>query len=300
MRKIMDSENLIRIRDLFWEMLKTKWDDTYCYREQPSNTRNLRFICSAIYELAKKRELTNGLEEENFIQENKRNIEIVLWEFISQGLLYVDICSDKIGTVGYADKITFDITDYGKEILKSEVFIPHDPEGYLSCLREKVPNVDEVIYTYIRESIHAYNKGLMLSATTMVGCASEKAFLLLLEAFINYLPTNDGNRLRQSTHGKFIKNQFEEFRKKFNVFKSEIKCKNLESFDTLFSGIFEVIRQNRNEVGHPSGIIPAKHSVFASLQIFIPYLENIYMLIEYFNSLTDKDLTHLHSEENAR
>ncbi|MCL2405318.1 MAG: hypothetical protein FWC92_07205, partial [Defluviitaleaceae bacterium] len=58
-------------------------------------------------------------------------------------------------------------------------------------LKNDVPNVDDVIYMYAEESIYGYNNGRMLSATITIGVASEKAIMLLIEAFISYLPTEN-------------------------------------------------------------------------------------------------------------
>jgi len=49
--------------------------------------------------------------------------------------------------------------------------LSHDPDGYLAYLRSEVLANDSTIVTYIRESLQAYLRGLMLSSTVMLGGA---------------------------------------------------------------------------------------------------------------------------------
>ncbi len=48
------------------------------------------------------------------------------------------------------------ITEYGKELLMSEDWLPYDPEGYLKELKNKVPKIDGVTLAYIGESVEAF------------------------------------------------------------------------------------------------------------------------------------------------
>lgn len=79
------------------------------------------------------------------------------------------------------------MTDFGKERIK-DARTPYDPDGYLNALRSDVPDVDDVIITYLTESLHTFRIGSLLSSTITLGCASEKALLLRIGAYGDALP----------------------------------------------------------------------------------------------------------------
>lgn len=68
--------------------------------------------------------------------------------------------------------------------------------------------------TYLEESIKTYNINALLSSTITLGCASEKALLLLIESYKNAIQ-DDGKQKKfaQKTEGRMIKRQFDEFTK---------------------------------------------------------------------------------------
>lgn len=98
----------------------------------------------------------------------------------------------------------YTITEYGKEALLKEDWLPYDPEGYFSALKTKVPTIDEITLTYIGESVAAYNRRNLLSATLTLGVASENLMLLLVEAYINWLPAARKTTFEKKVAGRFI------------------------------------------------------------------------------------------------
>jgi hypothetical protein len=56
-----------------------------------------------------------------------------------------------------------------------------------------------------------------------------------------------------------------------------------EGLDTNFLGIIEIIRNFRNESGHPTGKIIGREQCFILLQLFVPYCKKIYQLKEFFS-----------------
>ena len=85
---------------------------------------------------------------------------------------------------------------------------------------------------------------MYLSATTAIGCASEKALLLLIEAYISFLPSDkERDSFVKRTNGKQIKTQFEEFWKSFGGHKGEFDKELTDGIDIVVGGIFELLRQ---------------------------------------------------------
>ncbi|MPW24331.1 hypothetical protein GC105_00800 [Alkalibaculum sp. M08DMB] len=285
----LDTIDISGIRALLWETLSLKWVREGHYPVHSNYRVKYDDICISIAELAAKRNIIQNPpipQIQPFTREistlSKQRIGSVIWELVCQQILYIDLAQNNYsGNQGF----TFDITEYGQKVLANGNPIPHDPEGYLDYLQHEIPDIDSVIYTYVAESIHAYNINLLLSATTAIGCASEKALLLLIEAYIPFLPTEKERvGFVQKTKGKFIKNQFEEFQKSLGGQKGRIHKELVDGIDIVISGIFELLRQNRNSAGHPTGKEMKKENVYASLQIFITYCKRIYSLMEFFKN----------------
>ncbi len=281
----MDAIELSALKSLVWEALRSKWKRSGNFPVTPTFRAKYEDICMSVAELAVQKGIIKDPHSQGVYQytreistKGKQNIGSVLWSLVAQEILYVDIQQNASGLV-------FDLTEYGEQVLKAERPIPHDPEGYLAHLKSEVPDVDEVIYTYLSEGINAYNHRLYLSATTAIGCASEKALLLLIEAYISFLPSDkERDSFVKRTNGKQIKTQFEEFWKSFGGHKGEFDKELTDGIDIVVGGIFELLRQNRNSTGHPTGKSMSKETVFASLQLFITYCKRIYSLIAFFNA----------------
>lgn len=73
--------------------------------------------------------------------------------------------------------------------------------------------MDPIIVVYLAESLHTFRIGCLLSSTIALGCASEKALLLLVGSYADALPEPRQKKFRQNTENRLIKRQFEEFSK---------------------------------------------------------------------------------------
>src|SRR6516164_6023032 len=61
------------------------------------------------------------------------------------------------------------------------------------------------VYIYLTESLHTFRIGSLLSSTITLGCASEKALLLLIDAYANALPQSKQAKFRNATQVPLIK-----------------------------------------------------------------------------------------------
>lgn len=269
------------IRSLVWEAMKSKWKQQY---DRPlTYSAGEETICWSVVDLAiQKKYIPNP--SAGYIQHSKKlssqshkAITEVLWELVLQGILYVDSLKSGI----------YNITQFGLQVLDAEEPIPYDPDGYLGFFKSELPDIDEVMFSYISEAINAYRHRLFLSATTAIGCASEKALLLLIEAYTGFLPSRkEQESFARRTSGRFIKTQFEEFQKSLGGQMGRIDKELLDGIDIVINGVFELLRQNRNSTGHPTGKAMSQESVFASLQVFVIYCKRIYALIAYLKANT--------------
>lgn len=178
------------------------------------------------------------------------------------------------------------VTEYGKTAIRGTI-TPYDPDGYLKAITEKVRSVDSTILRYVAESAETLRRNCLLSSTVTLGCASERAFLLLLEAYRDALNAAD-----QATFDKtmqktwMIKARHVEFMKAYET-KLKFRLKRGFSSDwiteceTALQFIFGYFRKNRNDAGHPSDAMFSREISAAHLIMFPPYLRVIYDLIEW-------------------
>jgi hypothetical protein len=175
------------------------------------------------------------------------------------------------------------ITEYGTELFSKEDWLPYDPDGYIRALKDSAPGIDDVTLAYAGESISAYNRRNLLSATLTLGVASENLMLLLIEAYVKWIKDPKKQAaLQKKIADKWISTQYKEFKQEFSI---DVKAfpKTLQGdWETYLDGIFNFIRINRNSAGHPTGKQLDTKVVYASLQIFADYARYISEVIAFF------------------
>ena len=68
-----------------------------------------------------------------------------------------------------------------------------------------------------------------------------------------------------------------------------------EDLDTNFSGILSIIRNFRNQSGHPSGKIIDREQAYILLQLFPPYCKKMYQLMDFIRNATEPNHATLES-----
>ena len=176
------------------------------------------------------------------------------------------------------------VTRHGNTILEHGEPQPYDPDGYLKYLKSGIPNIDDTIMMYLTESLNAYLKNLILSSTVMLGGASEKAFLLLFEAFTNSIADERKKESFERKMGAPLKYKMDLLRTELTELrKSKVLPKGIsDDLEIQLDGICNLIRNCRNDVGHPTGKRIDRMLAFANLRLFIPYCKTIYNLIDFF------------------
>jgi hypothetical protein len=85
--------------------------------------------------------------------------------------------------------------------------------------------------------------------------------------------------------GSPISRQFKEFTKALESIKGLLPPEVKEGVETVLLGVFEMIRMNRNDAGHPTGRNMDKEVIYAHLQVFVTYCKKIYQLIDAIKTL---------------
>jgi len=253
---------------------------------QRSPQTQYRSICNAVALIAVEKGIVpnprgqSGVSGGDFelCSHNENWVREIIWNLVIE----------KVVTIGNTNDPAWpclSLTEYGLQVVNSVEPIPHDPSGYLRRIRELIPNIDSIILIYLEESLSTYNINALLSSTIALGCASEKALLLLIDSYTNTI--KDPNRkisFVNKTNGRMIKQQFDNFSRSISNLVGDMPPEVSDGLNTVLLGVFEMIRNNRNDAGHPTGkSIPRDH-VFANLQVFIPYCQKIYKLIDYFDN----------------
>ena len=178
----------------------------------------------------------------------------------------------------------FKVSSQGKRILDGQnPYVFHDIDSYSKLIQSNVQDINDTTLLYLQEAMQAFRSGCLLSATVMLGVASEHSFLLLAEAAekSNAYGAKLSNVLKERT----ILQKVREFRAAIQQHVLPDMPQDLkEDFDVQFDGILSVIRTFRNDAGHPSGKIMGREQVYVLLQMFIPYCKKLYGLIDFFNT----------------
>jgi hypothetical protein len=252
-----------------------------------SHSKSFEFknLCNSIGAKAVKEGFVKNPNSDNFqtlyfpLQKSDENrVREIVWNLIVERVV-------TIGDYHNDSWPWLSLTEYGEKVVSSLEPTPNDPSSYIERLKKEIPQLDKVIITYLTESIRTYNINQLLSSTITLGCASEKALLVLIGTYNNtFKQESAGEKFTKKIEGKFIKTQFDEFDKDFRRNIGHLPYELRENYSNTLLGVFEMIRKNRNSAGHPTGKQVDKDTLFANLQVFIPYCKYIYGLVDYLEN----------------
>jgi hypothetical protein len=191
---------------------------------------------------------------------------------------------------------SFHVTEHGFACLKELKVLPYDYSGFLSQIKAII-NIDEWVEHYVVEALKCFNAACYQSTNIMIGLASEKLTLNIIEAFENYLLRNEKS-LTANLKFKVQSNFSAEFKKdidkdwkisyKCNVFEEYLKNisidKKLKGFvdSSARATFYQFIRLNRNEVSHPNEIVKDETE---TMLLFISFLKFVELQTEFVQEL---------------
>jgi hypothetical protein len=204
-----------------------------------------------------------------------------MWLLLGQGLLVFGMNENNPNWPWYR------LTQRGIEAIRSQGPQPYDPDGFLREFSSRNPSADPVIIAYLVEAIRAFNHGCPIAASVILGGASEKALLLLIETFESAIQdpakkASFSKAYRWTIHSKYqaLKDALDQM-----ISAGTLPSPLREYATTEVSGTFELIRRHRNSTGHPelyTGINP--DTVFLNLRVFTEYVQRVYDLIEFLRA----------------
>lgn len=192
----------------------------------------------------------------------------VYWALVTEGVIAP-------GRQGNWDYPAFHLTDHGKKVIADPDFQPHDPAEYLRQLGVNVATPDLTVLAYLQESLHCYVRGLTVASTMMLGIAAERVFLLVCDSLAAALkdPAEQTAFLKILDRNP-MKPKLEWVSDKLRQIQTPKRPPDLpEDVDIKIPGIFNLIRCQRNDVGHPRSAPPAvtRDDAYGYLRIFPSY-----------------------------
>ena len=133
----------------------------------------------------------------------------------------------------------FHLTTYGREVLNANSAVPHDPSGYLANLRQIT--LRPVLLEYAEEAVRCFDSGCFTAAVFFLGVACEA----LVVEIHSVLKT-----VKASTRAP-VKQKHDELMRLLRNAPNADKAVLPETLDIQLGAAYDMIRRQRNQLGHP-------------------------------------------------
>jgi hypothetical protein len=198
----------------------------------------------------------------------------VFWDLFREGII----------TLGLNDMNAqfpfFRLSRFGKKLIQSQdTYFFHDVGTYTALLQAQIPRIDPVTLLYVKEALQAFRAGCLLSSTVMLGVATEHTFGLIVEAAAK---SEDAQDFAPVERERSLLARLDKFRRVLDQKRKDLPLDIREDLDTNFSGIQSIVRNFRNQAGHPTGQLIDREQVYVLLNLFVPYGRKMYQLIDHF------------------
>lgn len=213
---------------------------------------------------------------------NRLEIQEAIWSLVARGLAFIDFSQRA------PENWTLEPTKSGYAVLSDEAYNPDDPSGYLTRLYSDIPELDHVAAQYVEEALQTYFHDAHLASTVMLGVAAEAIVLDVGGSLANWLNNSTGEDLKKKLANKrlaYIK-KFDEFRKCLLSNASRLPAKLSHNLDLQVSTVLDLLRVNRNDAGHPTGVKGDREETFVSIRVFARVASRLYAMKDYFDKNT--------------
>ena len=164
------------------------------------------------------------------------------------------------------------VTEHGRRILAQKEISPHNRSRYLEQMCARIRSPDAIILAYIEEAVSALDAGLYRSCAVMTGCACERLIHLLAAGIVKskHVPWSDRLGKTGKKAPASVSAIFDQVREALLDLAESRKLPGdlADALDRRLSAIFDHVRIQRNEAGHPTGEDVAAGDAEASLLVF--------------------------------
>jgi hypothetical protein len=203
----------------------------------------------------------------------------LLWQLVAEGVI-------RPGSMS----LTFpDMTEYGKRVINNENAHPHDVERFLNQMKNG-QQIDPTVEAYLVESLHSFRQTRLVASAVLLGVAAERTFLIIAKSLLEAL--KDANE--QAKFKKLLDRQPMKPKQDWvhaKLLELDGNRRTLpddfpESTPLMVTGIYDLIRQQRNDLGHPRDVPPKIEwgQLEANLFLFSQYYRSAEQLNSYLTS----------------
>lgn len=205
----------------------------------------------------------------------------VMWQLVNEGIIVP-------GQDWYTPNFPhFNRTIYGEMVLETEPPSPYDPTGYLEQLTSKITVADSTVLAYLNEGLTTFRRGNLIASTVMLGIASERVFLLLCESMVEALKDSKEKDRFEGILKRFpMKPKQDWMHSKIMSIEDSKPAGFPENATLMITAIYNYIRLQRNDLGHPRENPPnvKREEAYAFFQIFPSYYETAEAVRHYLSS----------------
>jgi len=195
----------------------------------------------------------------------------VFWQFVSEGIVAPGLNASN------RNLPWFHVTEYGRSVVAHGEYQPHDRDGYLQRLSARNPNVDPTVLAYLEESLETFTRGNRVASMVMLGVAAERVFDLVCESLLSSSAMSDKEKGTLADHMKRarLKPRLEYVHQKLARIQDANTPGFPESAALMVTAMYDIIRAQRNDLGHPQEKPPRLDADVANarLQMFAGYFE---------------------------
>lgn len=224
-------------------------------------------------------------EERGFTLDNG-DLEIlqqVVHEFYIEKIIFLGHSPRSTGSGAWSWPF-YRLTQHGQKVVNNTEYQPYDPSGYLSRIKAEIPPIDDVITMYLEECLNCFRSNYLFSAAVMMGCAAEKAMLILVEVFGKAISDPaEQKKYEKETNFWMISRKYQALWKRLEPMASGLPNQLGDDLHTILDRVFDLIRTTRNEAGHPKGKKIELETMHANLLLFPSYCKRVYGLIKHFS-----------------
>jgi hypothetical protein len=172
----------------------------------------------------------------------------------------------------------FHVTAHGNRVLDDNEYEPHDHTGYLARLRAKISIPDGTVFAYLDECLETFVRGNLVASMVMLGVAAERVFDLLCESLLPALTDPQEQAEFSRILGRFpMKPKVDWAHDKLRRVQDQRPrpAGFPENTGLMATAIYDMIRSQRNDLGHPRETPPrlGRGDAYANIQIFPRYYE---------------------------
>jgi hypothetical protein len=205
----------------------------------------------------------------------------LLWQLVTEGVIRPGSSS--------LDFPFITVTEYGKRVINNEDAHPHDVERFLNQIRSG-QQIDPTVEAYLVESLHSFRQNRLVASAVLLGVAAERTFLVIAKALLEALKdANEQAKFRKLLDRQPMKPKQDWVHAKLlelDENKKKLPDDFPESTPLMVTGIYDLIRQQRNDLGHPRDVPPKieRGQLEANLFLFSQYYRSAEQLHSYLAS----------------